>query len=53
MVPRPSIIWSLAPEKIKKCDSLKSLKQKIRSGSLIAHVDYVKSICNMLVLSNN
>ena len=46
-------ILSLVPETIENCDSLKSFIQKIESGSLIAHVDYVKSICNMLVLSNS
>ena len=43
-------IWSLVPETIKKCDSLKSFKQ---SASLIAPAGYVNSICNMLVSSNN
>ena len=44
---------SLAPETIKNCESLKSFKQKIKKWKLIAHVGYVKYICNMLVSSNN
>ena len=47
-------IWSLVPGTIKICDSLKSFKYKIRKWKPeIAHVGYVKSICNMLVSSNN
>ena len=33
--------------------SLKSFKQKIRNWNLIAHVGYVKSICNLWVSSND
>ena len=43
-------IWSLVPETIKNCDP--SYK-KLESGNMIAHVGYVKFVCNMLVSSNN
>ena len=48
-------IWSLVPETRKNCDSLKSFNQKIRKWKpdCTCHVGYVKSICNMLISSNN
>ena len=45
-------IWSF-PESIKNCNSLKSFKQKIRKWMSDCPLGYVKSICNMMVLSNN
>ena len=45
-------IWSLVPETMTNCKSVIYFKQKIKKWKpiprLIAHVDYVKSICNML-----